>query len=209
MKKLYFTIFIFLLQAFSVQFAQAQANKSTFIKVTPNLYAPELYAEKIALQIMLVNLPGLEESRSSFQGSYNIYFIPEDEIGKQAQSRGGVINQLKPGDISNKIFISTGKFNKTQLSSNRVFEKNNILFRSKVPDKLRMMRGNIVIFYSIKIYDGKLKKSVYRDSSFIYFPFETENTNNARKTFHISFFVNEGGKLYTSSLPREKTTTIW
>lgn len=199
------TLFVF----FSSQTVFGQKNKATFIQATPNFYAPNLYSEKINLQILLVDLPGSSVKGSFFQGSYKIYFVPEGEMEKLARSNGGIINELGQNDISNKILLSSGGFDKTLLKSNRVVEKVGIPFKSKVPDKSRTMLGRILIFYTIKIYDGKIEKTIYKDSSFSYFPFERESPNSPRDMFHLSFFVNENGKLYTSSLPRDKSSVIW
>lgn len=200
---------LFLFQIAATHIALGQQNKATFVRVSPNTYSPSLYSQKINLQIMLVNLPGADTKGSSLQGSYKMYFMPEGVIEKLAQSKGGVIDQINPNDISNKILLNSGSFSKPSLNSNRYFEKIGIPFKSKVPDKSRTMLGNIVIFYTIKVYDAKLKKNVYKDSSFIYAPFDRADTNSPRITFHLSFFVNENGKLYDSSVPRDKSSTSW
>jgi hypothetical protein len=209
-KKIYFRycILTLCLTLFS-QISYSQGNKATFIRATANTYSPSLYSEKINLQILLVNLPGASSKGSNFTGSYKIYFIPEGEIERVAQSKGGVIDELNPNDISSKVLLNSGNFNKSSLGSSRLFEKTAIPFKSKVNDKSRTMLGKIVVFYSLKIYDAKLNKNIYKDSSFTYFPFERDNVNSARKTFHLSFYVNESGKLYTSSLPRDKSGTTW
>lgn len=210
MKRLKFLVWVFLfVQILFVQFSSGQQNKTTFIKASPNTYAPSLYSEKINLQIILVNLPGADTKGSSFQGTYNMYFIPEGEIEKLAQNRGGSIDELRQNDIPNKILLNSGSFNKSLFNTSRVVEKVGIPFKIKVADKLRTMLGKIVVFYSVKIFDAKLRETVYKDSSFTYFPFERTDNSSPRKTFHISFFVNENSKIYTSSLPRDKTSTTW
>jgi hypothetical protein len=187
----------------------SQGNKSTLTRTTENAYSPNLYSDKITLQILLVNLPGVDVKGSTFQCSYKAYFIPEGEIEKLMQSKGGSIGELSASDITNKTLLNSGNFVKSSVSSNRLYEKAGILFKSKVSDNLRTMLGNIVIFYSVKIYDAKLKKNIFKDSSFSYHPFERGDTSSSRKTFNVSFFVNENGNLYTSSLPRDKTSTAW
>jgi hypothetical protein len=208
-KKVFIYFALVICFVLSSQTFYSQGNKTTFIRATADTYSPSLYSEKINLQILLVNLPGINDKKSNFQGSYKMYFIPEGVIENLAQSKGGTINELNPDDISNKILLNSGSFNKTALNSNRLFEKGSIVFKNKVNDKARTMLGKIVVFYSIKIYDAKLDKNIYKDSSFTYFPFERENVNNPRKTFHLSFFVNDNGKLYTSSLPKDKSSTSW
>jgi hypothetical protein len=200
-------ILILLLQGSHLS-VPGQTNRTTFFNITPNTYAPNLYSEKINLQISLVDLPGSHQKGSVFQGSYKIYFTPEGEIEKLAQNRGG-IDQMKGDDILTKILVAEGTFNKTLLAADRIFERRNIDFKSRVPDKQRTISGKLVIFYSIKVYDAKLKKSIYKDSIFIYFPFERSDTSKARDTFHLSFLVTENGQMFTSSLPRERSSTKW
>lgn len=186
-----------------------QGNKTSFIRATPNTYAPTLYSEKVDLQISLVNLPGVNAKGSSFRGSFTIYFIPEGVIENLTRSKGGVIEELRENEISNKVLLASGNFNKSSLNSSRTVERFAIPFKSKVSDKSQTMLGKVLVFYSIKIHDSKLKKSVYKNSSFTYFPFERTDTSVARRTFHLSFFVNDDGQLYTSSSPRDKSSTSW
>lgn len=198
----------FLIQGSFYNEVFGQKRVTTFTRVTQNSYSPNLYSDKINLQIFLVNLPGVNTRGSRFQGSFEIYFVPEGEIENLTLSKGGIIDEISPNDLKNKVLLNSGNFNNTALSSNRVFEKSNILFKSKISDKLRTMLGEVIVFYTIKIYDAKLGKEVYKDSSFIYSVYEGD-TETARKTIYLSFFVNENGRLYTSSLPREKTITTW
>lgn len=212
MKNSIIYIFSFILFAFfqiGVVNSISGQNKTAFIRTSPNTYTPSLYSDKINIQVMLVNLPGVKFSGSTFQGTFKTYFIPEGEIEKLAQSKGGSIDKLNSGDISNKTLLISGSFNKNSLDKDRIYQKLEIPFKQKVPDKLRTMLGKIVTFYSIKIYDAKLKKSIYKDDSFTYFPFERDDTNKPRKIFHLSFYVNDRGSLYTSSLPRNTSDTNW
>ncbi len=201
-------IFLITLSSFA-QFVYSQkGGKSTLTRTTANAYSPNLYSDKINFQILLVNLPGVEVKGSSFEGSYKTYFMPEGELEKLLQSKSGVIDEMSASDIANKTLINSGKFVKLTLNSNRLFEKTGIFFKSKVSDSLRTMVGKIIVFYSIKIYDAKLKKTVFKDSSFMYSVYEGD-IETARKTICLSFFVNENGKLYTSSLLRDKKSTTW
>ena len=186
-----------------------QQNKGTYIRVDSNKYAPNLYSDKINIQVLLVNLPGLNTKGSNFQGSFKMYFIPEGELENFVQSKGGAIDELNESDISNKVLLGSGTFNKTLLSSSKIYEKIGIPFKQKVSDKQRNMLGKVEVFYTVKIYDAKLKTNVYKNSSFSYSVFDRNDLNQARNTFNLSFFVNEKGQLYTSSLPREKTSTTW
>ncbi len=206
-KKMFFAL-VFVLMLIAFTDVNAQNNKGTLTRTTANAYSPNLYSDKINFQILLVNLPGVDIKGSTFEGSYKTYFMPEGELEKILRSSGGVIDELSASDITNKTLLNSGKFVKSALNSNRLFEKIGIPFKSKVSDSLRTMVGKVIVFYSIKIYDAKLKKSVFKDSSFIYSVYEG-NTETARKTICLSFFVNENGKLYTSSLARNKTSTTW
>jgi hypothetical protein len=207
-KKHIFFALVFLTTLITFTFVNAQNRKGTFTRITANAYSPGLYSDKIDFQILLVNLPGVDIKGSTFEGSYKTYFMPEGELEKLLQGKGGVIDELSASDINNKTLINSGKFNKSVLGSSRLFEKVGIPFKSKVPDNLRTMVGKVIVFYSIKIYDAKLKKTVFKDSSFMYSVYEG-NTETARKTICLSFFVNENGKLYTSSLARDKSSTSW
>lgn len=187
----------------------AQQNKATFTQVTRNTYTPELYSEQVNLQILLVNLPGADVKGSTFEGSYTIYFVKEGEIEKLALSRGGRIDKLEQSDLPNKILVESGDFKKTSLASDRVFEKSGIALKSKVPDEQRTMIGKIIIFYTIKIYDAKLKKIIYYDRSFAYSPFEGNENKTARKILYLSFFVTEKGEVWPSSLPKDRADATW
>ncbi len=203
------SLFLLAFLLLAVKYSFGQKSKSTFIRASPNVYAPNFYSDKLNLQVMLVNLPGVQTKGSSFAGSYSIYFVPEGEIERIVESRGGTIDELKQTDVTNKILLNQGSFSKPSPALNRTLEKSGILFRQKVPDKQRTMLGEILIFYSLKIYDAVLKKSIYKESVFFYLPFEPENMTEARKTLYLSFYINENGKLYTSSLPRDKSSTSW
>jgi len=202
-------LFIMLCIAIFTHNICGQSRQTTYIRATANTHSPTLYSDKINIQFLLVNLPGVNISGSYFEGVYQIYFIPEGEIERLAQKKGGVIDELNGKELENKTLLSSGNFRKTVLSKDRSFERIGIKFKEKVPDKLRTMLGKVVIFYSIKIYDAKLKKTIYKKSSFTYFPFERNDVNNPRRILHVSFIVNENGSFYTSSLPRDKSNTNW
>jgi len=203
-----YLVSLILVLAFT-QFSSAQQNKASVISASSGSYAPNLYSEKIKLQILLVNLPGADKMGSFFRGDYSVFFVPEGEIEKIAQAAGGYLDELTQDKLANKILLSKGHFNRANINRDRIVEISDIPFKSKVPDELRTMLGQIVIFYTIRIYDAKLKKNVYKDSSFTYLPFERTDKSAARRIFHLSFFVNNDGKLYTSSLPRDKSSTSW
>lgn len=211
MKNKYCYVFVVILtNLFFLQNINAQQNsKATIVKTDVFKHSPSLYSDKINLQILLVNLPGANSQSSTFQGTYKMYFMPEGAIEEIIQSKGGIINKVAPSDISNKILLDNGSFNKKSLASNRIFEKNGIFFKQKVPDKQKTMRGRIIVFYTVKIYDAKLAQNIYKDGSFTYFLFNGNDTTIPRQTFHISFFVNENGRLYTSSLPRDTASAAW
>jgi len=60
--------------------AQDGKPKGTvFRKLEPNLYSPQLYAEKLKIKFSLVDLPGSKDARSTWEVSYRLYFISEAE----------------------------------------------------------------------------------------------------------------------------------
>jgi hypothetical protein len=68
-------------------------------------------------------------------------------------------------------------------------------------------------FYSIRVFDGKLKKDIYGSDVFIVPPFEadTDDRNSllARTDLFLNFFVAEDGSLYRSNTKSASETTEW
>lgn len=204
----YWFLFVFI-AIYCVASVAGQQNRMTMVSVTRNTLAPELYSEQINLQVLLVNSPGAKEKGTTFAGAYTMYFIPEGEIENLTRSRGGRIEKLLENDISNKTLLGSGEFKLNSPGPSRVYEKTGISFKSKVAEDSRKMLGKITIFYTVKIYDAKLAKTIYDDKAFIYSVFDGNEKKVARKILNVNFFVTENGEIFSSSWPKDKTDTTW
>lgn len=178
--------------------------------VTRYNYAPDLYADKLNFRATLVNLPGSDTAKSNWQTSYMIYFVPEADFDNSISKIGR--REPVAGDFSEKILLASGEINKTSLRniSERVVEKNAIKFNSKISKASKTEFAKIIVFYSVKIYDAKLKQNILRSSLFITPPFNVDSSNKQpRRNLYLNFFVTDGGKLFTSNQERLKSETNW
>src|SRR5882724_4015319 len=196
---------------------KSRSKATTFRNAEPNLYAPQLYADELSLRMALVDLPGAKTNGSNLEISYHLYFVSEaenkevmDKLLAQSRPQNGVrtfSGSIDPGQYTKKILIVEGKINKTTLATpqERIVLLDKISFKSKVPDQIRTKFGYLMTFYSIKIFDAKLKLLIYRSGSFMTFPFEDDQTipKNviSRKILYANFFVTQDGQLFTSQLP--------
>jgi hypothetical protein len=185
--------------------------------IAPNRVTPELYSEKLSLKITLMNLPGAKNSASSLQVEYRIYFVAEAEFEKTFQQlkKEGKHKDLIPAYFPNKTLLAEGKVEKRDLSAlaSRTFIRDGIEFKRKIPNEQQTSFSNIISFYSVKIYDGELKKDVYQSNTFIVPPFDTDsddrNSLQARSHVYLSFYVSPEGALYRSSKKSSSETTEW
>lgn len=152
--------------------------------VKPNVIAPELYSDKLSLKITLMNLPGATTSTSYWQVEFQLFFVPEQDFGKKlkALKQAGKDRELRPEYFPGRILLAKGKFNKHRLATlkERAFLLQGIAFRNKIPPEQQTTYCRLMSFYSVKVFDGKLKKDIYESSLFIAPPFETE-TNDSDK----------------------------
>ena len=214
----------FLLTFCLIPSAQAQtAPQMRMTRATPNTPAPELYADKINFRTTLVNLPGAATDGSSFQVFYELYFVPEaeykkalDNLMKDIPAKNGIksLQDAPPKEAySVKTLLASGNFIKKNLKtiSGRIEEKTAIPFSAKIPEKDKTQIARLITFYTVKIFDAKLNKTIYKESSFTQMPFTQDDNgkNTASDTFYLSFYVNEKGDLYDSSLERDKTSESW
>lgn len=212
---LVFAILIFC----SIQTAQAQTPQRRMTRISPNTPAPELYADKINFRTTLVNLPGAAAEGSYYQVFYEMYFVSESEYKKTLDNLMKDIPEINgmkslkdapPKEAySVKTLLASGSFAKKNLKTidDRIEEKTAIPFSAKIAEKDKTQGGHILTFYTVKIFDAKLDKTVYRESAFVYKPFEQDEKgkNTVSDSFYLSFYVNEKGDLYTSSLKRDKS----
>jgi len=185
--------------------------------ITPNRPAPELYADKLSLKITLMNLPGAEATPSSWQVEYKVYFVAEQDFEKTVRemNKAGRGRELRPEHFQSKILLAEGKFNKQKLASlkERGFLRQGIPFRGNVPHELQTSFSSIMSFYSVKVFDGKLKKDIYGSDVFIVPPFENDasdrNSLSPRTDLFLNFYVADDGALYRSNTKSASETTEW
>jgi hypothetical protein len=184
--------------------------------IRPNLMAPELYSDQLSLKITLMNLPGAVTSASHWEGEFQVFFVPEQDFRRNIDDikKAGKGRELRPEYFPSRILLGTGKFNKHRLGSlkERAFVRQ-IAFRDKVPREQQTSFSSLMSFYSIKVFDGKLKKDIYGSDVFIVPPFERD-TNNGNSFFprtelFLNFFVADDGSLYRSNTKSASETTEW
>ena len=196
------------------QVPQAKVDRRT---VAPNRVTPELYSDNLSLKITLMNLPGAQHSASYWQVEYKIYFVPEAEFEKTfAQlKKEGKNRELKPEYFPNKTLLAEGKLNKRDLKTlqSRTVIREGIEFKHKISTEQQTSFANILSFYSVKIYDGELKKDIYQSDVFISPPFDTDfqdkSSFQARTYVYLNFYVSPEGTLYRSSRKSGSETTEW
>ena len=185
--------------------------------ITPNRIAPELYSDKLSLRITLMNLPGAATSTSYWEVEYQVIFVPEQDFRKNLNDirKAGKSRELRPEYFPTRILLATGKFNKHRLGTlkERAFLRQGIPFRNKIPAGQQTSFSSLMSFFSVKIFDGKLKKDIYESSLFIVPPFEKDsNPNNSllpRTELFLNFFVAENGSLYRTNTRSASETTQW
>ena len=185
--------------------------------ITPNRIAPELYSDKLSLKITLMNLPGAASSTSYWEVEYQVYFVPEQDFRNNLNDirKAGKAKDLRPEYFPTRILLATGKFNKHRLSTlkERAFLRQGIPFRNRIPPAQQTSFSSLISFFSVKIFDGKLKKDIYGSSLFIVPPFEKDtNPNNSllpRTELFLNFFVAENGSLFRTNTKSASETTEW
>jgi len=185
--------------------------------IRPNLIAPELYSDKLSLKITLMNLPGAALSTSYWEVEFQVFFVPEKDFGNNLKDikNAGKERELKPEYFPTRILLATGKFNKHSLATfnERAYMRPGIAFRNKVPPEQQTTFSSLMSFYSVRVFDGKLKKDIYGSDVFIVPPFERDtNDSNGllpRTDLFLNFFVAEDGSLYRSNTKSASQTTEW
>ena len=184
--------------------------------IRPNLIAPELYSDNLSLKITLMNLPGAVISASKWEVEFQVFFVPEKDFRKNIEDmkKAGKGRELRPEYFPSRIPLATGKFNKHRLGTlkERVFVRQ-IPFRNKVPPEQQTSFSSLMSFYSVKVFDGKLKKDIYGSAVFIVPPFERDTNNRngflPRTELFLNFFVSEDGSLYRSNTKSASESTEW
>ena len=199
---------------FQAQNPQAKVDRRT---IAPNRVTPELYSENLSLKITLMNLPGAKNSASYWQVEYKLYFVGEAEFEKTFSQlkKEGKSRELNPEYFPNKTLIADGKLSKRDLKTlqARTVIRDGIEFKRKVATDQQTSFSNILSFYSVKIYDGDLKKDIYQSDVFIVPPFDTDSddktTLQARSHVYLNFYVSPDGALYRSNRKSASETTEW
>ncbi len=185
--------------------------------VTPNKPTPELYSDRLSLKVTLMNLPGAATPGSSWQGEYKVFFVAErefDGVMKQL-SREGRARDLRQEYFPGRILLAQGQFNKARLGTlrDRTSWRNGIPFRGRVPAAQQTSFASIIIFYSVKVYDAKLRKNVYDTGHFVVPPFDTNSSDRdnftAATTLYMSFYVSERGDIYKTNRKGASESTEW
>jgi hypothetical protein len=195
--------------------AVAQDNSTRFRRMEPNVYAPNLYADHLKLKLTLINLPGAGERNSSWEVSYQLYFIPESAYMKALKRapQGGWNPTL--ADFPEHILLGRQHLKRASLYtlSDRTFLSRAIPLKAKVPDKQRTKFATILTSYTVKIFDARLKSTIYRTGLFVAQPFtsdsETGGKEVARTLLYANFYVNPDGQLFYSQRPRNSESTTW
>jgi hypothetical protein len=195
------------LTVFSYSGGLAQDRKTAVGSTTmrePNVATPELYADRLKLKITLTSLPGADDPASALDGSYQIYFIPENQYYSVLDNLAGGGQTLRPSQFPRKILLAEGSIKKTSLSTlpERTFWRDNIGFKERIPERERTKFARLLINYSVKIYDARLKLPLYQSGVFLTYVFERPPAKlSARQTLYVKFSVTPQGTLSYSQLP--------
>ncbi len=202
--------------------AQKPVRRTRSIRFEPNVHAPELYADKLAMQFMLVNLPGAGMKGTFWRGEYKLYFIPEAEFEKISRANipagGGAISKdLQPEDFSDKTLLAEGTFRKDGLATplSRTFLRPSIAFKARITDAQRTKFAKLLTVYSVKIYDAKLKTTLYKSGLWVAHTFDPDDPSAsseksiARNIVYSNFFVAPDGDLYISQWRHETNDPNW
>lgn len=180
----------------------------TFKVRQPNVYAPQLYADKIDFLARLLDLPGAQKNSSTWELSYQLYFVSEANY-REALKRfpqGGY--DPTPEEFPGRILLTTGHQKKKRLGTpqERTILLTGVDFKQKVPDAQRTKFGVLMTVYSVKIFDAELNKNIYESGLFLTDAFETSlqdpNQDMPRKTLYLTFSVTPRGTLNYSQRPR-------
>jgi hypothetical protein len=197
--------------------SQTQRARIDRRTIKPNQPTPELYPDKLSVKITLMNLPGAGLPRSGWQVEFKTYFVPEQEFewNMKQLAREGKSGELRPEYFPGRILLAEGSFSKNKLGTlrERTFWREGIDFKNKIPYRQQTSFSSLLSFYSVKIYDAKLKKNIYGSDVFVVPPFDIDS--NDRNSFspatalYLNFYVSNDGALYKSSRRSASETTEW
>lgn len=170
--------------------------------------APELFAERLKLKITLAELPGAGDPKSTWEGSYQIYFVPEADYYSVLDNLSAGAQNLQPAQFSRRVLLAEDSIKKATLGTlnDRTYWRDNIDFRSKIADREKTKFGRILTSYAVKIYDARLKVPIYKSGVFLTYVFERPRDSSGavsmRDTLYMNFTVTPQGTLSYSQLPR-------
>jgi hypothetical protein len=201
--------------AFLTFHAQGQRRVRTIKKAEPNVHAANLYADRIKLKLTLINLPGADEPGSTWEASYQIYFISEENFKNALRSapQGGW--NPSPADFPGRILLGEGRIKRTPLRTlaERTYMSKPLPLKGKVADGSRTKFATILTSYSVKIFDARLKSNIYRAGTFVAKPFTGDasagENEAARTLLYANFYVSPNGQLFYSQRPRNTEATTW
>lgn len=210
----------------TVTFAQeANRNKFRTRQSEPNVLAPELYLNNLKLKMTLIDLPGAADPKSYWEGSYELYFVSEAEHQKAfdealksvAQQKGRTVSfNLDASNFPKKTLLAEGTFKQSGLAAlkDRTFVRDAIAFRSKVPDADRTKEARLLLSYTVKIFDARLKQTFYRTRMWdMQAPLMQDaaqpERDVARTTVYANFYVTKAGDVNESQWTREGESTSW
>jgi hypothetical protein len=187
--------------------ATAQNSRSGFRVREVNVYAPELYADKIDFVATLKHLPGAENKKSSWELSYQLFFIPEEKYYEALKTFPRGPANPTPEQFPGRILLAEGHKKRTHLDTltQRTINLTGVPFKPKVPDPQRTKFALLMTAYSLKIFDAELKRTVYHTGIFLAEPYQEisqdQKQDVPRKTIYLNFGVNADGTLNGSQLP--------
>lgn len=181
----------------------------------PNVYAPDLYADRVKLQMTLIDLPGAAERGSYWEVSYQLYFISEADFMKALQRAPSGSWNPTPEDFPGRVLLGRGHLKRTSLGTppERSHLSRAFPLKARVPDRLRTKFATILTSYTVKIFDARLASTTYRTGTFATQPFINDPASGgravARSLLYANFYVSPRGELFYSQLPRNSARTTW
>ena len=202
------TVIVLQLLLVFTSFSAPRGGSAQFTVRENNLYAPNLYADKLDFRATLVDLPGAKKRQSSWVLSYQLFFIPEDQYyaALRRLPKGG--SSPTPEQFPGRVLLAEGQKKKTRLSTpqERTIALDGVAFKEKVPDALRTKFAVLMTSYSVKIFDAELNTTVYQSGVFLTDPYEEDEQKQAvaRQTIYLNFSVSPNGTLNYSQLRRKR-----
>ena len=202
------TVIVLQLLLVFTSFSAPRGGSAQFTVRENNLYAPNLYADKLDFIATLVDLPGAKKRQSSWVLSYQLFFIPEDQYyaALRRLPKGG--SSPTPEQFPGRVLLAEGQKKKTRLSTpqERTIALDGVAFKEKVPDALRTKFAVLMTSYSVKIFDAELNTTVYQSGVFLTDPYEEDEQKQAvaRQTIYLNFSVSPNGTLNYSQLRRKR-----